>query len=399
MGKVDGVGVALQPGAAQKTTATAPAVFPPLTSEGIEPTINQLEHEATIGTRAPEQQKRGGRSYGGDLEGGARPVSFGVLLSMAYGEPVSSTAVGEAFQATTAMVLDEVVFGSGYMHKVTTAGTTAGAAPTWPTEEGDTVTSGTVTFTTLGPQAYTHIWNPLAADRNPLPATIWTINQDDPDEIIVDKYIGAMIDELAWSIEAEDYLLFTATIVAIRNVENESAPVITRDTTALWSFDEIGAEISVPSISAGAWAPIALYDWNHSYGNQLSGGDRFQIGSKEIVRLRPGNIASTVGFTAAEELESHYRRAIADEPELVKMRMNARGRQLVDTVSALTDVYESLSIEFNALEYTSGNIAIDASEPLEDIEIEANAVIDNTGNLLTVTLVNEHDGSDYEIPA
>lgn len=346
MGKVDGVGIALQPNKAQKVTATAPTVFPPLTSEGIEPTINQLEHEATIGTRAPERQKRGGRSYGGDLEGGARPVSFGTLLTMAYGEPVTTQP-----NATDA------------------------------------------------PTVYQHVWNPLAAGKNPVPGTIWTINQDDPDEIIVDKYIGAMVDELAWTIEAEDYLLFTATIIAIRNVEGGVAPVITRDTTQLWSFDEIGAEISVPSISAGAWTPIALYDWNHSYGNQLSGGDRFQIGSKEIVKLRPGNIAATVGFTAAEELEAHYRRAIADEPELVKMRMSAVGRELWDgDATPANALYESLSIELKALEYTSGNIAIDASEPLEDIEVEANAVIDGSGNLLTITLVNEHSGAKYLAP-
>lgn len=348
MGKVDFVGVGLNPGGAQKTAPTGPTVFPPLTSEGIEPDITALEHEATIGTRAPERQKRGGRAYGGDLEGGARPVSFGVLLSMAYGEPTSSVQ---------------------------------------PDATG-------------APTVYKHTWNPLAAGSEPMPATVWTVNQDDPDDIVVDEYIGAMIDELAWSVEANDYLLFTATIAAIKNIGGGTAPVATRDASALWSFDEIGAQISVPTIASGAYQDIALYDWAHSYGNQLAGGDRFQLGSKEIVKLRPGNIESTVTFTAAEDLQLHYRRAIADLPELVKMKLIAKGRELWDGgADPLDALYETLSIEFKAIEYTSGNIAIDASEPLEDIEVEGNCVIDGSGNLLTIELTNEHDGTKYNAPA
>ena len=338
MGRVDSVGVALQPNGQQKVAPSAgAAVFPPLTSEGIEPTIARLEHSATIGSRAPEKQKRGGRSYGGTLEGGVRPNSVGTLFTMAFGEPVSSTSVGTG--------------------------------------------------------VWRHIWNPVAANKNPMPAYIWTVNADDPDEIIVDEYMGAMIDELAFTIEPNDYLLFTATIQAIRNIEGGTAPVATRDITELWSFDEVGAEISVPSISAGAWAPIALFGWNFSYGNSLAGGDRFPLGSKEIVRLRPGNINSTVGFTAAEAIESHYRRAIADNPELVRMRLNAKGRSLGG------GNFESLALEFKAIEYNSGNVAINAEETLEDIEIEGNAVLDGTGQLLTITLTNQHDGTKYRAPA
>ena len=346
MGQVDAVGLALNPGKAQKVTATAPTVFPPLTSEGIEPDIATLEHRATIGTRAPERQKRGGRSYAGSLEGGVRPVSMGVLFTMAFGEPT------------------------------TTQPNASGAA-----------------------SVYRHVWNPVAANKRPVPGTIWTINQDDPSDIIVDKYIGVGLNELAFTIEQNDYLLFTADIVALRNVEGGSAPAITRDSSTLWSFDEVGAEISVPSIASGAYQDIALYAWNFSYGNDLQGADRFALGSKEAVKWREGNISSTVGFTAAEDIELHYRRAIADFPELVKIKLFAQGRQLYDDALAANDLYESLEVEFKAIEYSSGNVAIDAENPLEDIEVEGNAVIDGSGNLLTLTLTNEHDGTDYLAPA
>lgn len=347
MGRVDIFGAALQPDGAQKTTATAATVFPPVTSESMEATLATLEHIATIGTRAPERQKRGGRSYAGSIEGGVRPLSAGVLFTMAFGEPVSSVQ---------------------------------------PDATG-------------APTVYKHTWNPIAASKNPMPATFWTVNADDPDEVIVDKYVGAMVDELAFSIEANDYLLFTAAIQAIRQVGGGSAPVATRDTTELWSFDEIGAEISIPSVSSGAYAPIALYAWNMSFGNSLAGGDRFQLGSKEIVKLRPGNIVATIGFTAAEEIEYHYRQAIADLPELVKIKLSAIGKELYDGGGDPLDaLHEALTLEFKAIEYSSGNVAIDASEPLEDIEVEGNCVIDGSGNLLTVELTNTHDGSKYLAP-
>lgn len=347
MGQVDAVGLALNPGKAQKVTATAPTVFPPLTSEGIEPDIATLEHRATIGTRAPERQKRGGRSYAGSLEGGVRPISMGVLFTLAFGEPVSST-------------------------------------------QPDATNAATV---------YRHVWNPIASGKRPVPGTIWTINQDDPDEIIVDKYIGVGLNELAFTIEQNDYLLFTADVVALRNVEGGSAPAITRDSSALWSFDEVGAQISIPSISSGTYQDIALYAWNLAYSNDLQGADQFALGSKEAVKWREGNISSTVGFTAAEDIESHYRRSIADTPELVKIKLFAKGRQLYDAVLSTNDLYESLEVEFKAIEYYTGNVAIDAENPLQDIEIEGTSILDGSGNLMTVTLTNEHDGSDYLAPA
>lgn len=346
MGRVDSVGIALQPAAEQKTAASGPVVFPPLTSESIEPNVTTLEHIATIGSRAPERSKRGGRSFAGNLEGGIRPLSFGTLLSMAWGSP-------------------------------TTTQPNAAQAPT----------------------VYRHTWNPVAAGKNPLPATVWTVNADDPDEIVVDEYIGAMINELAWNLEGNDYLLFTAGIQAIRNIEAGVAPVATRDSSELWSSEEIKAEISVPSISAGAYAEIALYAWNFAYTNNLTGGDRYRIGSSEIVRLRPGNIGVTVGFTAAEELESHYRRAIARQPELVKMRLTANGRLLYDDANPLNDLYEAIQIEVKAIEYTSGNIAISADTPLEDLPVEGNGVLDSGGALLSVILTNTHDGTNYQLPA
>jgi hypothetical protein len=351
MSRADAVALALQPDGLQKTVAPAATTFPPVTSEGIEPDVAVLEHNATEGDRFPRRQKRGGRAYGGDIEGGLRPDSMGLLLTMAFGEPV--------------------------------------------TTQPDVTNAATV---------YRHTWNPKAAGKRPMPATVWTINNDVYQDtgvigdVIVDQYIGAMMNEFAWTIEANDYLLYTASLFAIRNVPDVVAPAVTMDDTELWSFEEIGAEISVPSIAAGAYQDFPIYDWNMSYGNGLTGNDRFRIGSTEIVRLRPGNVEATVGFTAAEELEAHYRRAIAQEPELVKIRLNALGRLFYDAPLAANDLYESLSVEIKAAEYTSGNIPISADDTLEDLEVEANMVKDDAGDFLSVILTNEDDGTSYVAP-
>ena len=60
----------------------------------------------------------------------------------------------DAWQASHAYTLGAVVNGgNGHWFKVTTAGTSAATAPTWPTSSGGTVTDGTVTWTEQGATA------------------------------------------------------------------------------------------------------------------------------------------------------------------------------------------------------------------------------------------------------
>jgi hypothetical protein len=229
-----------------------------------------------------------------------------------------------------------------------------------------------------------------------MPATAWLLQNDIYDQTgntadkVVDEYIGTMLNEVAFNLEGNDYVLFTSGNMAIRNLEDVAAPVATLDESVHWSYDEVGAEISVPSISAGAYQPFAIYNFGMSYSNNLQGADRFQIGSKEIVALRPGNRDSTVSFAAAENLESHYRRAIADFPELVKLRLTAEGAEIG------TDIFESLIIDLKAIEYGGdGGRPMTANDIWEDVEVEGRIIKDDSGGYFTVTLINEHDGTDY----
>lgn len=63
---------------------------------------------------------------------------------------ITTPATAAAFQATHAYVVGNVVEAAGRLYRVSIAGTSAAAAPAWPTETGLTVTSGDVGFVDIG---------------------------------------------------------------------------------------------------------------------------------------------------------------------------------------------------------------------------------------------------------
>lgn len=74
---------------------------------------------------------------------------------------------------TTAMVTSTRVYpttDTGLEYEVTTAGTTAAAAPAWPTTIGQTISDGTVVYTARKPIGFT--WNPLIQGIDPMLYTV-----------------------------------------------------------------------------------------------------------------------------------------------------------------------------------------------------------------------------------
>jgi len=63
----------------------------------------------------------------------------------------------ETWQASTVYTVGDVVKASTYdshAYKCTTAGTSGSSEPTWDTDNGDTTSDGTVTWTTFDPKTY-----------------------------------------------------------------------------------------------------------------------------------------------------------------------------------------------------------------------------------------------------
>lgn len=65
-------------------------------------------------------------------------------------KPKVAALASAAFEGTKVYAPNDVVLAGGRLYKVTTAGTSAAAAPVWPTATGATVASDTVTFTDIG---------------------------------------------------------------------------------------------------------------------------------------------------------------------------------------------------------------------------------------------------------
>jgi hypothetical protein len=72
----------------------------------------------------------------------------GIGVDEGYGADPASKA--SAFQASHAYALEDRVVSGGYFYVVTTAGTSAGSAPTFPATVGASVSSGGATFTNYG---------------------------------------------------------------------------------------------------------------------------------------------------------------------------------------------------------------------------------------------------------
>jgi hypothetical protein len=75
------------------------------------------------------------------------------LIRVAMSFATNSQDIFPSWKPSTAFALNEIVLPSplnGHKYEVTTAGTTAASAPTWPTTSGGTVADGTVVFTEIG---------------------------------------------------------------------------------------------------------------------------------------------------------------------------------------------------------------------------------------------------------
>lgn len=92
-----------------------------------------------------------GEALGNVTKGGL--VAFANAMSSVTAVNASNGVAATAWAATTAYTLGVYkipTVANGFYYKVTTAGTTAGSEPTWPTTAGTTVVDGTVTWTCQG---------------------------------------------------------------------------------------------------------------------------------------------------------------------------------------------------------------------------------------------------------
>lgn len=394
MSKSDFIAIAMQAGGALKTPAATAVAFPPVSTEGLSASREELEIDETLGSRAPSASQYGGRVYEGDVEGAIRPNTIPYIFNMFFGSPTTTSEI-TARPSTTAVTLGQILSSGTFLFEVTTAGTTAASPPAGlasSTPGGAPVTDGTAALTNIGlaatyPAINKHLWAPVAVGKRPMPASVWTVNAD-PTPSIVDKYVGTKGNELTMEVEANGYFMFTAGLAAAILDDTQTAPTASRDASAKMAFHRITAQISV---AGAALSSIALQNFSLSFNNNLV-TDLFVLGSKEVDDIPDGNIESEVTFTPTQNISQHYRRALKDIPEDVRLVLRAQG----DLITGFGTRSYEVVVDLKRLQYTEAPVEIDASETLRGVEITARPVLDETtGAMLEVYVINTNAGTTY----
>lgn len=406
MSQYDFLAVSVHSGG-EKIAETVADHFPPVNTESINLSREEMEYSETIGLRAPTEQEYGGIFYEGDIEGAVRPASTAPFFTSALGEPDSDQAV-PAYTGSRVYRVGDFVKPSTSptsIYVVTAVGGTGNPGtqpePTWGAGP-HTVTDGanSVTFANAGAydadheDLFDHFWNPVASGKSPLPLTIWTVNNDPltqipPEPAIVDKYIGCFVNELGLEVETNGYLTFAASIVALLNDETATAPALTRDLSFKFGFAQITAEVSVAGDPLGT---LPLQNWSLTYNNNYE-TDIFRLGSREPHTFRPGSIEVGSEFRPVELIASHYRRALRKSPEFVHLRLLGVGETIMGT--GLGAIKRELEINIYRLQYLEAPVDINSDEPLTGVDVTARGAISSTNQLLTIRMRNDDDGTTY----
>lgn len=322
--------------AAQEDWGTAESTmeaFVPVESVDVNHNAETIDSEETTGTRFPARMEKGTRF--GELtgRGSVRAESFGRILYAAMGEPT----------------------------------TVATAAP-----------------------AYVHTWDPAAADKRPLPVSL-LVTRRDPTPPIVDLFHDAIVNTLSISCEPNGHTTFEAGFVA-KDYAEAGTPSPTLDFSERFPFHTLTAYISV---NGGSEEEIPLAAWSMEYSNNVP-TDAFVLGQRTLWELAEDNADCSVSFSPRTNLEEHHRRALADEPDSVKLRLEAVGGDIGS--GSVPDGSFRLEVILYLLEYADAPASIDAGSRMNLIEVSARAAYDDTaGKFITVELENETASYDQPV--
>lgn len=394
MSRRDEMGYGLQSN--METSNNVVTFSPPVTEGGLNPDREEMSIDETMGTRAPGPQEYGGKIFDGEFELACRPNSVGGLFSMYWGEALSVGAdpiwVAGATEVLGTYRTPVDINGVPYVFEVTTAGGSGTTEPAWPTALGATVTSNAVApaavYTNRGPVVRQHEWDPLTSD--PVFGTVVT-KANDPTPAIINRFIGALGNELTLSVEANNYLMANPQMVA-RQIELDPnpAPSMTREALPKWPFTDVQVLLG---IAGAAPTVIKCKEWSLEYNNNLV-TDEFILGSALVDSIPLGDIDMNASFRPTRDISAHNRRAMADTPELISLIMRCTGR----LIGATTHRY-TLDIEIGALETIEAEVALNGGETLRDVEVNCRCILnETTGKLLVPKLKNAYSGVGYRKP-
>lgn len=306
MSRLDSVGIARQ--AAKGTANTTMGYFPPVESATRPQQKESMEIEETMGHRFPSRLDYGTRYWESAWSGRARMASFPRILSGFLGAPITSQP-------------------------------NAGASPT----------------------VYAHRFDPAAASGVEWMSLL--LNGTDPSVAITDLLYDARGNELTVSVEPNGYLRFEAGWVALENDDSRPEPVVNRDTSPSFAFDQASVFISA---NGGAEEELIVGSFSSTYSNNLV-TDQAVLGSRSLFDLPLGNASCELSFMPRTDLSEHYRRALLDDPDSVKLRLLVQGPIIED---ALRFEFEQT---FYLVEYLDAPADISAGDNLVGVEVTGRA--------------------------
>ena len=330
MSRVDSVDIARQ--TAKGTPNLVMGYFPPVESAGAPQQREAMEIEETLGHRFPSGAEYGTRYFESPWSGAVRVDSFPRILSAFLGNPVSSQ----------------------------------------PDAPG-------------APTVYSHLFDPAAAGAEPEWVSL-LINRTDPDTAITDLLKDARGNELTITVEPNGYLKFDASFVALDVDQTRPEPVATRDSSQRFTFDKATVFMSV---NGGAEVAIPVSSWSSTYSNNLV-TDLAVLGSRVLFDLPYGNASCEAKFAPRSGLSEHYRRAMLDDPESVKLRLLVEG-----AIAEGTSKFE-FEHTVHLAQYIEAPAEITAGENLTGIEVSTRAAFDDAaGKFVTYRVQNKV--ADYSV--
>jgi hypothetical protein len=318
----DALGIAKQ--SALGTSTTTMEQWPPVEKVAIKDDSDKVTADETTGSRAPAVAERGVKAYTLQASGNARPQSLPKLLSAFFGIPVKTNP---------------------YLSQAT---------------------------------AYSYLFDPIANDPAGLYFSLIAALKDPKPNPIYMLYSDVAGASVKLSAQPNGYLAYDAEFFALDG-GSTSAPSPTLDATKRFTFDQIKCFLTV---NGGAETEVKVSSWELAYdvGMDKDGGI---LGTRKRLYAEAGDLAATVSFTAKDNLDQHFLRAIMDDPDSVKVRLTATGATIAGSAAFLVEVIAYL------VNYDEAPAGIDAKSRLNAVPVKGTCYLDpSTGKFVTVQVVN-----------
>jgi hypothetical protein len=248
MSRSDVVGLAKQ--TAFGTMNTTPSYYVPVESADTSQNQETMSIDETIGNRFALDPDYGSRTFGVTLAGAVHPTSFPRILS-------------------------------GFM-----------GADTMTTPSGG-VTARQHAFDPVANPS--RVWHSMLVGRN-IPSTLGGA--------VTDLYYDCLGDSLGMTVEANNYMRYTASFVGRKLDTAQTFPVSpTVDSSSKFPFYQV---IAYMTIGAGAEAAFNCSTASVTLNNNID-ADYVVLGSTDVYDVQFGNAAIDVSFEIREALGTHYR--------------------------------------------------------------------------------------------